>query len=296
MMSSDNEKQQAEDVAGSGDKYLRLADLPPELERQMMATMVRFSVALLRRRIDTDGQDIVEPIGSGTLVTAGNNLAILTAAHVVELLDNWPFLGIAVSERGHRFFISQDHLRIQVIAHGSVEADGPDLAFIAVPATEAGTIKAMKSLYSLDNNRSHMLSSQPDWSALWATCGTPCALTDITENHDKRVRTISLKTCCTYGDLRRAYTIGDFDYIEHPVFYSAAQNVPDSFAGISGGGMWQISLGRRNGRIGAYQYLLSGVIFYQSPNVNSERLIKGHGIRSIYDKAYTAIAAFKPSK
>ena len=79
-----------------------------------------------------------------------------------------------------------------------------------------------------------------------------------------------------------ATIVGNYDYVEMPVIPIRNPDVPTSFEGMSGGGLWQIPL-RRNAQ-GAIDYdrpLLSGVIFYQYDE-NPERHLKCHFRRSVY--------------
>lgn len=61
--------------------------------------------------------------------------------------------------------------------------------------------------------------------------------------------------------------------------------LPSSFGGCSGGGIWQVPL-RKNeeGKIEAEEHLLSGVVFYQTGFAEGVRRLKCHGRKTVYNR------------
>jgi hypothetical protein len=84
---------------------------------------------------------------------------------------------------------------------------------------------------------------------------------------------------------RVKYWIEDeFDYLELNVSYENRDDLPITFGGLSGGGIWRVVLNRLNdGKISYSDPLLIGVAFYETSIVNKKRSIIGHGWRSIYE-------------
>ena len=68
-------------------------------------------------------------------------------------------------------------------------------------------------------------------------------------------------------------------------YESHNQDLPTSFGGVSGGGVWQVPLIRdRQGDLEADDYILSGVAFYQTKLDGNHRLIRCHGRKTVYEK------------
>jgi len=89
--------------------------------------------------------------------------------------------------------------------------------------------------------------------------------------------------------------VGDHDYFAFPVSYGCRSVVPISFAGMSGGGLWQVPLVRdAQGHLRSKTPLLSGVVFYQEPTSKSRCGVKCHGRSSVYKVAYEAIGKAEP--
>jgi hypothetical protein len=63
---------------------------------------------------------------------------------------------------------------------------------------------------------------------------------------------------------------------------------------MSGGGLWQIPLKRQGSGLVHLPPLLSGILFYQQPTTATECGVRGHGRRSVYERAYKRIQGCKP--
>ena len=80
-----------------------------------------------------------------------------------------------------------------------------------------------------------------------------------------------------------------FDFISMPVTYGSNPDIPLSFEGMSGGGLWQIQLTNEAAGIEAGELLLSGVVFYQEALSNNRRNVICHYRNSVYQTAYERI-------
>lgn len=87
---------------------------------------------------------------------------------------------------------------------------------------------------------------------------------------------------------------GDYDYFEFSVDKEKRSLAPRSWGGMSGGGVWQVSLKRGGDNLVHKAPLLSGVAFYQQPTTETSCGVKCHGIRSVYLAAYDAIQNREP--
>ena len=86
------------------------------------------------------------------------------------------------------------------------------------------------------------------------------------------------------------YSKDGFDYIEVDADYKAGVNIPPTFKGFSGGGLWQIipSESKLNPFLPG-KFLLSGITFAQSSVLHEHRTITCHGRLSIYKKAFEVL-------
>lgn len=272
------------------------SDLPQKIYLEMSDMIHRHSTLLTKVSVDQTGKEIVSLIGSGTFITVGNIAGILTAEHVVTPLDDASFsgspkfLGLVIQKQIHKYTIERNHIRIHKIAKGTDDSEGPDLAFIGIPLAKQGTLRAEKSFYDLQRDRNRMLSSPPKLNlGVWAICGAPEVET-INGKSTQGLKLKGFKSNCFFGGVSRTYDIGKFDYLEIQARYDFHPDLPESFGGISGGGVWQIPLVKNsNGEIKPQEYLLSGIVFYQTEKSDSRRLLKCHSRKSIYDIAYGSI-------
>ena len=97
----------------------------------------------------------------------------------------------------------------------------------------------------------------------------------------------TLSCCCLFGytGVEKYYSERGFDYLELSVLYQDRNDLPLSFGGVSGSGVWRVQLYRSNDETINYSKpLLLGVAFRQTAIENNLRSIIGHGWRSIYEK------------
>jgi hypothetical protein len=69
---------------------------------------------------------------------------------------------------------------------------------------------------------------------------------------------------------------GVFDYVDTPVEYLTGDNLPDSFQGVSGGGLWSFSVESRAELtdLRVKDALFCGVAFYETEKTNDQRTIR----------------------
>jgi hypothetical protein len=272
-------------------EYQPITALPKQLLLDVSNIIHSYSTALVRVTKGRDRKEIAQLVGSGTFVFSSNAYGILTAAHVVDLLKGKFSLGLTLKEQEHKYAIDSMHLAIRRIANGQVDSEGPDLAFIQLPTSEIPTIKATSTFYNLDRNRDRILSTPPDLDmGIWALCGVPDILTTDGASEIGFESRKEFYSRCGFGGIRSIYEVDGFDYCDFEVKYDSSPNIPESFGGVSGGGLWQIPLQKRPDQIiEAKEYILSGVAFYQTQRNGINRSIKCHSRKSIYDKAYQEV-------
>ena len=231
-----------------------------------------YSSPLLLRTKGSNGEENIRLIGSGTFVSILDTFGILTAAHVVKMLIKErdlgrPYsLGLIIKDYMHNYAIPSNYLEPINIAKGQIDSDGPDLGFIVLPNSELGTIKATKNFHNLDRNRERILATPPKFNAgSWAICGVPDEKTVDELFEEKSTLHKRFFMFCGVGGIRNTYTIDEYDYYDIAVKRDCSPMIPDSFGGVSGGGLWQILLAKsREGEIEPKEYILSGVVFYET--------------------------------
>lgn len=261
----------------------KISDLSPDFLTEITRSILNHLVGLIRIRKEKSSDDI-QLIGSGTLVCLDNSFGILTAHHVLEAIpaNGTLCLILPYHDKEHRYTIDISDITKMPIARGNVDSDGPDLAFIKLPQPYIGQIKAHGTFYNLAHDKEEMLNSPVDNNmGMWAVSGFPDEYTKEIESIGCFDGVIKYEGNCLFGGIDKSYSSGEFDYIEMPADYQ--NDVPESFGGVSGGGLWHIILEQPpQGNIKVKRIILSGLAFYQSALDNNFRSLKCHGKRSIY--------------
>jgi hypothetical protein len=268
----------------------RISDLPNELLSETTTSILNHLVGLIRIG-SKESPDTIQLIGSGTLVQLDDTFGILTAEHVLKAIPLQGHLGIILPyfDREHRYSIDISHIIKMPIARGDNDCDGPDLAFIQLPQPYIGQIKAHGTFYNLSYCRNEVINDPIDIkTGMWAVSGYPDEYTKEIESIGGFDGIMKCEGNCLFGSIEKPYSSGDFDYIEMPADYS--NDVPVSFGGVSGGGLWHIVLEQTpQGNIKVKSIILSGVAFYQSALENNTRSLKCHWLMSVYQVAYDYI-------
>jgi len=235
-------------------------------------------------------------IGSGVLVKRGNRFGILTARHCVHHpgpeLQLGSFDGdtlYLVLQRGRGIVVqSQDVIERPLVTPTSKEF-GPDLAFIEILSpTLLGSIKAIGSFWSLDKNPSKIAED-------FGKIGDPFVFTGFPGVHQETKiegNTVrhNIKHMTYYYKIAQD-SIRDndgWDYIEGNCWYGKKSELPETFGGVSGGGVWGLkaSFNETNGLLKLTDYALVGIAFLETPIKNKKRRLRAHFIKSIYDLAW----------
>jgi hypothetical protein len=165
-----------------------------------------------------------------------------------------------------------------------MQDQGPDLGFINIPIEIVREIKPYKSFFDITSDRDELLKNPPLLKAgVWFVNGTPDEYTTRDLTYERPA--IILRPYCWLCEANRTYIIDQYDYIEADVFYDQGEQLPLSFGGISGGGLWQVIVEKKgNNELVPIRFFFSGIAFYQSSIDDNRRYIKCHGRTSIYDK------------
>lgn len=270
---------------------IRITEIPSYVFESITKEVDRYSTGLIRVQRNKANEE-ANLIGSGTLIKIEEVYGILTAQHVTdEILRGATGLGLIVSPQEHRYVLETKYLHIIEVAKASEPSKGPDLSVIILPNTSLGTLMARKSFYSLSRKRTDVLQNPLDYDVgIWLLCGYPDEQTTTEESNRGYDVVKGFHGLCGGTGIEKAYVRGDYDFLEVSVRYRENEMLPESFGGVSGGGLWQAQLLRsKEGDIQTGEPILSGVAFYETEIKNNVRYIKCHGRRSIYKIAYEVV-------
>lgn len=244
-----------------------------------------------------------QPIGTGTLVRCQGVYGILTASHVLHAVEpevglgeyDGKFLHVCIDDkRSAKFAIPCELLREIVVGEpkpnpkrSDYRWEGPDVTFIRVPEHKwLAKIKDYKLFVDVDEQLRNY-AVPPEESTVFSV-GFPEAL--FKPRSDGKGLTVRFMSIAL-GKLAELTKIEDngFQYLEFPVQLvqpNVKENIPKTFRGISGGGIWCYRLLKTEDddgcvRIGFDAALLSGVNYYQSdihvdPEYGESRTIRCH--------------------
>lgn len=261
-----------------------MSDIPEDLVAQISGLLHVHTTALFKVW-KANGQQLSKHIGSGTFVSVGQAYGILTAQHVVELLDDPFMLGISAAREGQEdaMSVSRDKMRIFEVAKRESDEFGPDLAFILLSDWEdVSTIKASRSFYPMEHGQKELSDNQPPLDAgIWFVCGAAGEHFVEEESKTGFLKILSFKQTCFPVIPNKQFERGKFDYIDLEL--NTKDTLPTSFGGVSGGGVWQVTIERlNNSRYISRRYLLSGVAYFEQSPSNETRFLRCHGSKSIY--------------
>jgi hypothetical protein len=287
---------------------LTLADLPPELATNSLQTLACPVIPII-----SDGQQL----GSGVLVEVDGVAGILTAEHVVfdERFQNarglWtiPHTYSEGSLNEPTTHFSSTNVRMDLLrwypefSQGAMDNSewGPDLAFIRLsPGTNfEQTLRAVRINFCfLDRDpETRMLQALDENKSLLAIVGTPGEMSrDVSPTpHDRR----GIVACPVFLAPEFDYRLAEngHDFFTIPVENGGPElQIRESFAGVSGGAVWRlVNLFKQDPSVrelGASDYVLAGIAFWQDPQDFPPKFIRGHGPRSLYEKFLPELRAW----
>jgi hypothetical protein len=270
------------------DKLIVLKDVPAATVASLSENIRFHTVGFLR---STDARGAADPhlLGSGVLVSANGVRAILTAAHVLDTLPTTGRIGI-FTQHGTAFeTIDAGGVVAVRIQRSGNQVHGPDLGALVLSPPIAGTLAARKNFYNLDKRRADILEQPPDVDAgFWAAQGFLAEETTV----DRQLGAIDMTVYnfTAVGGPDEVVRENEHDYVDFLVSYEARATTPVSWGGMSGGGLWQVTLREVAGAISDDRPVLAGILFYQHPTSDTTCGVKGHAWRSVYGAAYDLIS------
>ena len=235
-------------------------------------------------------------VGSGTFVKWDGHYGILTAEHVInnpksprhrlDTSSSSQKLGIIVEEKVHQLEICSNYLQCVDLGPRAVDLYGPDIAMIVLPAgPELSTITAKKSFYDISKNTQTKFQSALSRDGVHVFYGHPDEELKDVEPPSGFDEATFVPGYCSFSGLKAVFEMDGFDYLVLSAKYDGDSQSPKSFRGYSGGGIWQapIYFDPASNGVSFKDFYLSGVTYIETPRVDDQRLLIGHGPRTIYE-------------
>lgn len=268
-----------------------------ELLNGLLLQIADYSVALVRMR-GTDSSTF-QILGSGTLVRRGNAEGILTAHHVLHAhrppvalteISDWS-LFLYIKKNQIIKFSPLDFCEEPLGAPpGEYNEHGPDLTFLRfTTASTKSTLDAFCSYYPLNERAERVLGEfGADLSCLIHT-GFPEIKHDVVVESDFiRINQLTLyggKSGLRQEDI--SFGNDGWDYIASPCEYGRFPQLPKQYGGLSGGGIWSALLKKNAaGELEVFKFALVGVNFWHTYPENGVGRLRGHFVRSIYERGW----------
>jgi hypothetical protein len=136
-----------------------------------------------------------------------------------------------------------------------------------------GTIKAFKVFYNL--SISETIPPRAEHIEAWFLMGAPECLGTYSQKH------ASIELRGTEVVVQKTFENQSFDYLDAKIKVSDLPS-PKTLGGVSGGGLWKVLLfdSPSDGKIQSVT-MLRGVVFWEFPLQNDNRVVRCHGIESI---------------
>lgn len=240
-------------------------------------------------------------VGSGTFARINGRPGILTAHHVWEAIyrerDRYPEVHLLVARDDHRYTVPVHHLVVHLRLARDSEAWGPDLQFIEVPALVASRIAVAKSFVEISARAEKWKKIAHQAAGFAFVAGFAAVETIASPSGNVNEPNVLLRGGYVTG-VDRLVKNGKFDYLETTVDYEFAKDLPETFGGVSGGGLWRFSL-RQGDRCNdmttatlSSDFALAGVAFYEERSSDSKMTLRYHGPDSIYEILPTLVPAY----
>jgi hypothetical protein len=266
-------------VMQDGFESVQITGIPIELRTRIQDAILNFAVPVFVGK-DPFQSGREAQLGSGTLVAVAGMPYLLTAAHVWDAIREHGLLAILLDAGGHAFSTPTDALTAFVSAPRETDEWGPDLAFVKLPQEVRALSKDRKAFYQMDRRLENALTTNADTSkGLWAVAGAPAVWTQ----HGAAYSVLSFNTLISGIDHVRE--INADDYFDLAFNHANRPDLPSSYEGVSGAGLWHARVGRSRSTgeiVWDDRVHLDGVAFYQEFNDDGRGVIRCHGRRSLF--------------
>lgn len=225
-----------------------------------------------------------ECAGSGTLARVGDNMGIVTAAHVVELLKKFNRVGVVnllQPQRTNRLAIDLNYVREVTIRNSPWSENGPDIAFLVLPTHIAGNLEDAGCTFINLNQPADMLRQrQAQAKGFWCTTGAVAESFTRSGSMATGDLTVSVEATLEPGDAVSLGANNGFDRFRFVPDTHPEYTAPSTYGGMSGGGLWFAETDQESTAF--VRAIFVGVNFWESAAGASGREIICHGFESVY--------------
>jgi hypothetical protein len=150
-------------------------------------------------------------------------------------------IGLTLTDHPSQFKIPKA-VRVKLAWDGKISKWGPDLALLELPSSVAPTIEAHKSFLNLVQQK-EMLTEETLSPQIgpWVVTGMIGELSQFSHQSDIKIVKATAGARALFSGLDQVYQKDGYDYMEL-IADVGLREVPQNFAGVSGGGLWQIRL------------------------------------------------------
>jgi len=249
------------------------------------------TIGFLRLTEDHDGKNAV-PAGTGTLVQIDDMRGILTAAHVLTDLPNEGLVGLVrfLDKEEQHQQLKLDMGKTQKILLGSAPFTewGPDVAFLRMPFDTAGTLGATNTYVNFIKTREGPSQLGPRYFD--AVVGEIGEWTEDLSPKRADTRLKGVRALFATGNIVRTFDRDGLDYFDLELVHETGFTPPNSYGGMSGGGLWRCYIDEALPPTILHAVRLHGVAFWQNDLDETVRVIRCHGPKSVYGALYDKIA------
>lgn len=274
-------------------KTLILKDVPRSVDIEINKTLLDYSIAVCRVR--GNNPNTFTPLGSGTFVTRNGMHGILTAHHCLHECNPAVSIGgqgkdtlLLMVTRSRCVILDPNDAKEHPLAIPDSDEFGPDLTFVEIfSGPKLDLLKAIVSFWNLDQKHYELANKLSAPGIVIVEAGFP--------EIDYRTRIIGSDI---HHDLKYVVFVGalgdddisnknEWDYINSSCHYRISEKIPETFKGVSGGGIWAVRLQvAKNDQWTVKDYCLVGVVFYETEVSDNRRDLRGHFIKTIYETAW----------
>ena len=271
---------------------IRIEDIPQGVLDDVISSLKNYLVALYVL-LPEKPQPRLRLIGSGTLVKIEGTYYILTAAHVWHETRGEEKIGLVLTDHQSSFMMMpRVYICAKELWDGKVSEWGPDVALLKLATPFVSTIAARKSFLDLAQQKEAVASCPPATeNTLWALTGMVGEFSNIQTHPEARAIEVSVHGRAFFSFVQQVHQHDGYDFFDLGANLQLP-GVPSSFGGVSGGGLWQINLSMaKSGTISwDEERYFRGVAFWESEKTDGHRMIRCHGPKSIFEKAWDSWA------
>jgi len=240
-----------------------------------------------------NGTEHVVPAGSGTLIKFGQIYGVLTAGHVLKGLPDSGDVAISLYPRNtaklQKQTITMNHATKLIVGDGGANSNDLDIGFLRLTSPNIGNLNATNSFLNFSMGREKYIRADPPAKPYFhAVLGAVGEW--LTELNPNQPNTILLGNELLFGDgeIVREYEEKNLDFYDFNISFGDGVQPPSSYGGVSGGGLWQISLWKDEARDKSpiSDLTLLGLAYYQNVSSDGRLFIKCHGQKCVYEILY----------